>query len=62
MTPCVNILRSLPPVELKEDCAAAVYGDFAEDFPIKQILPHDLERLLDPGAVEALVNAHLALS
>jgi hypothetical protein len=60
--PRVDILRSLPPVKLEKDCAAAVYGDFTEHFPVKQILPHDPECLLDPGAVEALVNAHFAFA
>ena len=48
----INLQRGLSPIELEQNCAAAIDRYFAERFPIKQILANDVKGLLDLGAVE----------
>src|SRR5262249_41675468 len=60
--PCVHVLRSPPPIELEQDRAAAVDGDFAKRFALDEILANDPKCLLNVGAIERFAVSHDPMS
>ena len=56
--PGVDILGALPPIELKQNRAASVYGDLAQHMSVEQVLAHDSKGLFELRAIEAFAADH----